>query len=1140
MADIFLKSGETGTGVTFSSNFFGRGGAGVETAGITNTAVASTFDGNIEVVTLQGSSNDYQFQQQGNQLKISQGGVLLATIVVQDDANGTRLNFSNGSDVEAKFDAGVIELNGAPVPSSAPGDVTIPGTTPDATGQTFTLTQNADQLTGQPNGMIGSGGTVDNTGDDLIIAGTSVVGGNAVNNLGSGDNVNGGAGEDTLLIIGENAAGDLQVLPTLSNVEVVKAQNLTAGDLNVVLSNATGYQQLWAFNTPAGTGDDTEFLDIRQNAVIGAEDFAADEVRANFSAGAMNSGVLNLAAINSAVVFEITTAEAVNTLNVDATIGASNVNGKDSDIIVDLTGGDQVGSTLNISGDADLILDESDNEFEALSTVNVSSTGALGLDLGDNDEDIAFNGGSGATTLVTGNGDSTITTGIGADSVTVGNGDNTIATGDGKDTVNIMAGGDQTVDLGAGDDLLLTGTELTKFDNLNGGNGIDTLAVNVYTADLVSSDATFDASIANFEVLALGGPIAEGDDLVVDLANLDDINVVFIGSNVAAGTAQAETQWIDFIQTATTDLYGAILDIEGVQVDIPAGLTSDQMADYVAANYGAQIVAAYNSNHPGETLLTLESIAPFDDQVQLNFAQLAGNTPLVSVTPFTGALTSGAVFGAAATTAAGTTEVTEQQTITVTDAPAASGFFQVGGTQIQVFAGETTDQTAARIQAALDATKPTGVASVTVVGSVVTATFTAAAGNAAALAVADPGALFTTDPAVAESRAYVAPVAETQTVAITNGTDSNGGFVTITVGGDAITLKLDADLSIDELGVYLAGQQSAIISEIPAIQAIGYNTLTDTLTFQYTQAAGDVPAVTVANVGGNYDSALNFLDFVDGVDGSADGTLLIDNIASGGTVILGSQNDGLITIAPATDTASDTLNVNIHPNYTSGAGQYVFDNFETLTFKTSGTGQELIDVNGADAKTITVSGTVGVEFDSTFSNLTSFNASSIAGSASAAAKSVEIETTTSADATFVGGAGNDVLTTGAGDDTINGGAGNDVIHGGLGKDTLTGGTGADVFDFTDALQSNGVDTDTIADFDVANDEIDVNLAVTYTGAANGYGAVLTELNGVAGQAVYDTATRSLYIDVNGDADLTDADYKIDFSQNVTLSQSNFA
>ena len=72
-----------------------------------------------------------------------------------------------------------------------------------------------------------------------------------------------------------------------------------------------------------------------------------------------------------------------------------------------------------------------------------------------------------------------------------------------------------------------------------------------------------------------------------------------------------------------------------------------------------------------------------------------------------------------------------------------------------------------------------------------------------------------------------------------------------------------------------------------------------------------------------------------------------------------------------------------------------------------------------------------------------------------------------------GGAGFDTLTGGMGDDILDGGDDSDTLAGGLGSDQLTGGDGFDVFVFAPASSLIGTDVDTITDFDVNQDRIDL-------------------------------------------------------------------
>ncbi|MDC9715411.1 MAG: type I secretion C-terminal target domain-containing protein, partial [Gammaproteobacteria bacterium] len=62
---------------------------------------------------------------------------------------------------------------------------------------------------------------------------------------------------------------------------------------------------------------------------------------------------------------------------------------------------------------------------------------------------------------------------------------------------------------------------------------------------------------------------------------------------------------------------------------------------------------------------------------------------------------------------------------------------------------------------------------------------------------------------------------------------------------------------------------------------------------------------------------------------------------------------------------------------------------------------------------------------------------------------------------------------GTGADTITGGEGDDTITGGEGDDTLTGGTGSDIFDYNAIVDSPITGGDTITDFAVTEDKLDL-------------------------------------------------------------------
>lgn len=155
MAKVYLDAGDN---FTLSSAASVYGSTGTEKIIISTGVTGVVADANVERVDLAGASSTYTFQQAGNQLKVFSGTTLVATIPVQEDANGTQVVFSNGS-VEVKVGATGMTLGGATVPSVAAAavtptvvDVTVttgattPGTVP--VNPSFVLTANADNLAG--------------------------------------------------------------------------------------------------------------------------------------------------------------------------------------------------------------------------------------------------------------------------------------------------------------------------------------------------------------------------------------------------------------------------------------------------------------------------------------------------------------------------------------------------------------------------------------------------------------------------------------------------------------------------------------------------------------------------------------------------------------------------------------------------------------------------------------------------------------------------------------------------------------------------------------------------------------------------------------------------------------------------------
>jgi len=128
-------------------------------------------------------------------------------------------------------------------------------------------------------------------------------------------------------------------------------------------------------------------------------------------------------------------------------------------------------------------------------------------------------------------------------------------------------------------------------------------------------------------------------------------------------------------------------------------------------------------------------------------------------------------------------------------------------------------------------------------------------------------------------------------------------------------------------------------------------------------------------------------------------------------------------------------------------------------------------------------------------------------------------------------------------DTIAGDGKNNVLDGGGGGDTLTGGLGSDVFKYEAVSDSNlkPHGSDTITDFDAANDKIDLTFVALASGVSQ-FTVDNSDPNPAAGtiQIFYDNpdAPTKTYVEVYTD-NVAGADMFIELTGDITLHQSNF-
>jgi len=176
--------------------------------------------------------------------------------------------------------------------------------------------------------------------------------------------------------------------------------------------------------------------------------------------------------------------------------------------------------TLTVAGDKVLDIDTG-STLSALKTVTVSGTAGLSIDAsGATVTSVNTAATTGTVTATIDGTKATYTGGAGIDNVTLSAADPTKA-----------------INLGAGDDsLTLVNTTDTSTEVLEGGDGTDTLVLTAADAETNSAATAFETKINGFERLTIGNASSQE---VVDLANLDDISYVKLGSSTA--TAQVNT-----------------------------------------------------------------------------------------------------------------------------------------------------------------------------------------------------------------------------------------------------------------------------------------------------------------------------------------------------------------------------------------------------------------------------------------------------------------------------------------------------------------------------------------------------------------------------------------------------------------------
>ena len=118
-AKVYLSAGDTFTVSNNGVTLYGSGGDDTVTiaAGISDVKL----DQNVDRINLFGASSSYTFKQTGNKINVydASGFILLTSVPVQGDSDGTVIAFSNGY-ASAKLAAGVMTLGEVTVSTSLP------------------------------------------------------------------------------------------------------------------------------------------------------------------------------------------------------------------------------------------------------------------------------------------------------------------------------------------------------------------------------------------------------------------------------------------------------------------------------------------------------------------------------------------------------------------------------------------------------------------------------------------------------------------------------------------------------------------------------------------------------------------------------------------------------------------------------------------------------------------------------------------------------------------------------------------------------------------------------------------------------------------------------------------------------------
>jgi len=471
--------------------------------------------------------------------------------------------------------------------SASVATVVAAGTSTASTGSTFTLTTDADELTGT-------------AGDDTFRAPVDT--GDVVTTFSSDDVIDGGDGTDTLTVYLNTDDNDIIAAPLVTDVEILEIRASDSATLDLSGATLTGLEEIAivrARETLALTVDDLSDVSLRIES--------ASTSLITITVNDANDSTLTLAITSSDVDLTIAEQDDIDTLDLSIT--------DDSSLSLALATDDAV-TTVDITGEGDFEL--------VFAGTALTSIDASGLEGG-----LTFDGNAVAEDL-------TIVGGTGDDAVTGGSGDNVFTGNSGDDTFVASTTGDIDFSGGADDDTLdlsALSSATGDFDDSSfvGGLGTDTIIIN---ADALTTDALADAgAFTGFEVLEIGANSLAG----FDFSDFSSITELVIGTGAAGATGDidnADNKTITVLDAAATLTITDDTSSDIVVVNIDSGSTSITAADITTQDIEditVNITAGGTSN-----AITVASLAiTGSDTAVINIADASTSGAVITITGMT-------------------------------------------------------------------------------------------------------------------------------------------------------------------------------------------------------------------------------------------------------------------------------------------------------------------------------------------------------------------------------------------------------------------------------------------------------------------------------------------------------------------------